>query len=162
MRVVVRPFAGGDENGLRNLILPIQNEEFGLPLTWEEQPDMADIESYYCTGKRGFWVAVSGDQIVGSISLVALANGNSALRKMFVAADYRGSEFGVAANLLNVLITHARDAGLSHIYLGTTTAFKAAHRFYEKHSFNRVAPDDLPPDFSRMKLDTRFYLLNLA
>ena len=161
MRVAVRPFAAGDADGICDLILPIQNEEFGLPITWEEQPDMADIESYYCAGKGGFWVAVSGDRIVGSIALAELSHGNCALRKMFVAADYRGSEFGIAASLLNILIARARDTDLSRVYLGTTTAFKAAHRFYEKHGFGRVDPESLPEGFSRMKADTRFYLLNL-
>ena len=162
MRLSYRPFQDADTDGIRNLILPIQNDEFGLPTSWEEQPDLHDIEGYYCQGRGNFWVAVAGDQVIGSISLVELADDNAALRKMFVAADYRGPEHGVAANLLSTLVERATASGLARIYLGTTSAFKAAHRFYEKHGFDLVDRDSLPSDFSFMKVDTRFYQRSLV
>ena len=46
--------------------------------------------------------------------------------------------------------------------LGTTEAFRAAHRFYEKSGFRRVESATLPDAFPRMKGDTRFYRLDLA
>jgi N-acetylglutamate synthase-like GNAT family acetyltransferase len=162
VRVAIRPWQESDTQGIRDLILPIQNDEFSLPTSWEEQPDLHDISGYYCKGRGDFWVAVARDKVVGSISLVELADDNAALRKMFVAADYRGGELGVAANLLDMLINHATAAGLARVYLGTTSAFKAAHRFYEKHGFDLVDRDTLPADFSFMKLDTRFYLRTLG
>jgi N-acetylglutamate synthase-like GNAT family acetyltransferase len=162
VRLTYRPFQDADTNGIRNLILPIQTQEFGLPTSWEEQPDLHDIAGYYCKDRGNFWVAVADEQVIGSISLVELADDNAALRKMFVAADYRGAEHGVAANLLSTLVAHATSSGLAHIYLGTTSAFKAAHRFYEKHGFDRIERDSLPADFSFMKVDTRFYRLTLA
>lgn len=162
MRLTYRVFQDADTDGIRNLILPIQNDEFGLPTSWEEQPDLHDIEGYYCQGRGNFWVAVAGDQVIGSISLVELADDNAALRKMFVAADYRGPEHGVAANLLSTLVERATASGLARIYLGTTSAFKAAHRFYEKHGFDLVDRDSLPSDFSFMKVDTRFYQRSLV
>jgi N-acetylglutamate synthase-like GNAT family acetyltransferase len=168
VQLTIRPFQAGEEDGnsdtnaIRNLILPIQNEEFSLPTSWEEQPDLHDIPGYYCQGRGNFWVAEADDGIVGSISLVELANDNSALRKMFVAADYRGGDAGVAAGLLATLVDHARETSLKQIFLGTTDAFKAAHRFYEKHGFDQVERELLPPDFSFMKVDTRFYRLVVA
>ena len=161
MRVEVRPFQDTDTNGIRDLILPIQNDEFSLPITWEEQPDLHDIAGYYRQGAGDFWVAAIDDRVIGSVSLVDLGQQNSALRKMFVAAEFRGSEHAVAANLLSTLITHAREKDLMRIYLGTTSAFRAAHRFYEKHGFDRIERDDLPDNFAFMKVDTRFYRLNL-
>jgi hypothetical protein len=38
--------------------------------------------------------------------LLDIGNNKSALRKMFVAKDYRGKEFGVAQNLLGLLYSH--------------------------------------------------------
>ena len=162
MRIEIRPFQDTDTNGIRDLILPIQNDEFSLPITWEEQPDLHDIAGYYRKDAGDFWVAASGDQIVGSVSLVDLGQQNSALRKMFVAADFRGGEYSVAANLLATLITHAQEKNLARIYLGTTYAFRAAHRFYEKHGFDLVAHEDLPENFAFMKVDARFYRLDLG
>ena len=161
----VRPFqaatAEADTKGIRDLILPIQNDEFSLPITWDEQPDLHDIPDFYCRGRGNFWLAEAEGKNIGSISLVELANDNSALRKMFVAADWRGKEHSVAASLLTTLTDHARQTGLKNIYLGTTSAFKAAHRFYEKHGFELVDKSLLPEDFAFMKVDTRFYRLGL-
>ena len=162
MRIEIRPFQDTDTNGIRDLILPIQNDEFSLPITWEEQPDLHDVAGYYRQGAGDFWVAASGERIVGSVSLEDLGQRNSALRKMFVAADFRGGEYSVAANLLATLITHAQEKNLARIYLGTTSAFRAAHRFYEKHGFDLVAREDLPENFAFMKVDTRFYRLDLG
>ena len=161
MRLTVRPFQESDTDGIRNLILPIQNDEFSLPITWEEQPDLQIIGDYYCQGRGHFWVAEADGNIVGSIALVELEDDKSALRKMFVAAEYRGADLGVAANLLTTLVEHATTSGLKRIYLGTTSAFKAAHRFYEKHGFDLVDRESLPADFSFMKVDTRFYQMSL-
>jgi hypothetical protein len=47
------------------------------------------------------------------------------------------------------------------VLLGTTEKFLAARRFYEKNGFQRVAAEELPDDFPRMKPDTRFYRLDL-
>jgi N-acetylglutamate synthase-like GNAT family acetyltransferase len=55
------------------------------------------------------------------------------------------------------LFTHAADADLNEIFLGTTEKFLAAHRFYEKHGFVQVDKADLPEAFLFMKVDTRFY-----
>ena len=92
---------------------------------------------------------------------LALYNGGAALRKMFVAADRRGSEHGVAQRLLETLLAHAKVQGLSTVWLGTTDKFRAAHRFYEKNGFSQVAPDSLPAAFPRMTVDTRFYRINI-
>jgi RimJ/RimL family protein N-acetyltransferase len=43
------------------------------------------------------------------------------------------------------------------VLLGTTERFHAAHRFYERNGFKRIAVIDLPATFPRMAVDTRFY-----
>jgi N-acetylglutamate synthase-like GNAT family acetyltransferase len=78
-----------------------------------------------------------------------------------VAGPWRGPAHGVAAGLLRRLLDHAEKQGFARIWLGTTDAFKAAHKFYEKHGFQQVEPDPLPPGFPRMAVDTRFYRLDV-
>lgn len=145
--------------GVADLIVSIQRAEFAIDITLEDQPDLQDIPGFYQNGTGNFWVALDGGRVVGTIALKDIGNAQAALRKMFVAQSHRGREFGVAKELLETLLGHARMVGLNEIFLGTTDAFKAAHRFYEKHGFEGLEGDDLPPSFPRMAVDTRFYRL---
>lgn len=154
----IAPYAEGDAVGVRALILGIQQGEFGFPITWADQPDLHDIAGWYRRGAGEFWVAKDGaGGVVGTIGLRDIGDGMGALRKMFVARDWRGPGHRVALSLVETLLAHARRAGLRSIVLGTTEAFRAAHRFYEKNGFRRVAGDTLPESFPRMSGDTRFY-----
>ncbi|OZI37161.1 GNAT family N-acetyltransferase [Bordetella genomosp. 10] len=170
VRFEIRRYRPADKQGVADTILPIQREEFGIPITAEDQPDLAAIEAFYQTGKGDFWVAVTGEdgsptgegKVIGTIALKDIGDHQAALRKMFVAAPYRGRNLGVAARLLETLLAAARQRGLRRIYLGTTAKFLAAHRFYEKHGFTEVTPDALPASFPRMAVDTKFYTIELG
>lgn len=157
----ISPYDARHLAGIRDLIVPIQRQEFEIPITYEEQPDLRDIDGFYRQGNGEFWVAEAMGEVVGSIALLDIGGGQGALRKMFVRADYRGSGHGTAQALLDGLLAHARRAGLSELYLGTTAKFHAAHRFYEKSGFQKIAVADLPDSFPRMAVDTRFYRLKL-
>ena len=163
MSYAILLYADGDAAGVRDLILGIQRGEFGFSITWEDQPDLHDIPGFYRAGAGEFWVAKDeAGRIVGMIGLRDIGGGLGALRKMFVAKEWRGAVPGVAHRLLETLIAHARETGFRAIVLGTTEAFRAAHRFYEKSGFRRVESATLPDAFPRMKGDTRFYRLDLA
>ncbi|MGA0600512.1 GNAT family N-acetyltransferase [Caulobacter sp. KR2-114] len=161
MSLVIDRFRPADALNVVNVIVPIQRDEYGIAITAEDQPDLAQIPDFYQTGAGGFWVARDGDQLVGTIGLKDIGGGNAALRKMFVLASHRGREHGVAARLLAALLDHARAQGLIGVWLGTTDKFLAAHRFYEKHGFREVAKAELPPGFLFMPVDTKFYALDL-
>ncbi|MDU8428478.1 GNAT family N-acetyltransferase [Pseudomonas syringae pv. actinidifoliorum] len=159
--IQVRRFVLNDEQGVSALILPIQREEFGIPITAEDQPDLKAIPEFYQTGNGDFWVAVQGDHVVGSIALKDIGSGQAALRKMFVAAPFRGKEFSIAARLLDRLIEESTRKGVTEVFLGTTDKFLAAHRFYEKHGFQEIAKEDLPASFPLIAVDSKFYVLSL-
>ena len=157
---LVRPFRPADTEGVAAVIVPIQQAEFGVPIRYEDQPDLQAIPDFYQTGAGGFWVAEAADgNIVGTIGLRDIGEGMAALRKMFVAAGHRGD--GTARRLLDVLIAHAKAAGLRTVLLGTTSRFLAAHRFYEKNGFVEIAEGELPASFPRMAVDTKFYRFQL-
>ncbi|ACE90029.1 GCN5-related N-acetyltransferase protein [Rhizobium phaseoli] len=155
--IEIRPFAEGDADDVLSVILPIQREEFGIDITADAQPDLRVIPDFYQSGKGQFWVAVKDDVIIGTVGLKDIGNNQAALRKMFVAAEVRGREHGVAALLLDRLFAHARDVGLTDIFLGTTDKFVAAHRFYEKNGFTEIAKSALPRTFPLMAVDSKFY-----
>lgn len=152
-------FDAADKQGVIDVILPIQREEFGISITAEDQPDLQAISDFYQVGNGDFWVAKHESQVIGTIGLKDIGAQQTALRKMFVAAPFRGREFGVAAQLLNTLLENAWQRGVQEIYLGTTDKFLAAHRFYEKHGFVEVAKEGLPESFPVMKVDSKFYVL---
>ena len=145
------------ESRVTELILTIQRTEFGFDIRAEDQPDLLDVANFYQTGSGGFWVALSDHEVIGTIALRDISNNQGALRKMFVKATHRGKEHAVAAHLLERLVSSATSAKVKDLYLGTTEKFVAAHRFYEKNGFVRLAAEALPEAFPRMSLDTRFY-----
>lgn len=160
--VVISRFSEGDVQGVVDVILPIQREEFGIPITAADQPDLRDIPGFYQVGSGDFWVAKVAGTVVGTIGLKDIGEGQAALRKMFVAEAWRGRELGVAAALLKGLLAEATARGIGEVYLGTTAKFLAAHRFYEKNGFVEVGADTLPDRFPRMAVDTKFYRITLT
>lgn len=153
----IRPARADEADPILALILPIQREEFGIDISAADQPDLFNLDPFYRQGAGQFWVAEIDGTILGTIALKDLGGGVGALRKMFVAAGWRGRDYGIATSLLDTLLAHASAHDLTTIVLGTTDRFLAAHRFYEKHGFEAIAAHDLPEAFPRMAVDTRFY-----
>jgi len=161
-KILVAAFSDADQQGVLNVIVPIQQREFGIPITEADQPDLTNIPGFYQSGTGGFWVARSNGEVVGTVGLKDIGQGQAALRKMFVAAPFRGRELGVAGKLLDTLLAHARARGIAEIFLGTTEKFLAAHRFYERKSFRELQKAALPKAFPLMAVDSKFYVLKVS
>jgi N-acetylglutamate synthase-like GNAT family acetyltransferase len=155
--IQIVPFSPQREEAVGALIVGIQRDEFQIPITLEDQPDLHDIPAFYQQGAGNFWVAISEGEVVGTVALLDLGNHQGALRKMFVHARYRGPGPGVSAQLLETLFEWSRARGVNEVYLGTTEKFRAAHRFYERNGFQQIPAKELPPSFPKMAVDTRFY-----
>ena len=78
--IEISEYTPDDRRAVIDLILDIQNNEFGIAITEEQQPDLQDIPSFYQHGNGNFWVAMHQGIVVGSISLLDIGNGESALR----------------------------------------------------------------------------------
>ena len=170
--IKIVPYAAEHAAGAVSVILPIQQSEFGVPITLDAQPDLLDIPGFYQRNCGNFWVAVAGSEdadagvtrteVVGTIGLLDIGNRQAALRKMFVAAAYRGAEQSVAKQLLDELLVWSAKQGITEILLGTTDKFLAAHRFYQKNGFSEVQKSSLPQTFPVMAVDSKFYRLVLS
>lgn len=160
--ITIDRFEQGDLRGVLDLILPIQQNEFGVAVTLDDQPDLLAIPDFYQTGKGDFWVARRHGTVIGTIGLKDIGFSQAALRKMFVSTPFRGREFRVAAQLLNRLLKEAAHRAITDVFLGTTASFLAAHRFYEKSGFVEVAKDALPSTFPLMAVDSKFYVIRPA
>lgn len=159
--IEIVPYSPHHQDGVVSVILPIQSDEFGIPVTLADQPDLLDIPGFYQRGVGNFWVAQSAGEVVGTISLLDIGNSRTALRKMFVKAPFRGPVHGVASRLLAALLQWCGQKGVKEIYLGTTESFLAAHRFYEKNGFIEIPKSALHATFPIMAVDTKFYVREL-
>ncbi len=52
--ITIVPFSKLYQSGVEDVILPIQQTEFGIPITLADQPDLIDIPSFYQKGKGNF------------------------------------------------------------------------------------------------------------
>ena len=153
----IKPFSAVQRRAVANLVLDIQRREFGIPVTLEAQPDLVDVAGFFRKGAGEFWVAVSGRTVVGTIGLLDIGEGRGVLRKMFVHGAWRGVEKGVAQALLDTLLRHAAQKGITEILLGTIDKFVAAQRFYRRNGFVEIPEAELPSSFPRMQVDTNFF-----
>ncbi|MFB9080772.1 GNAT family N-acetyltransferase [Flavobacterium procerum] len=161
MKVQLKPIQNEYQEQIVDLILNIQQKEFNVPITLEDQPDLLKIRNFYYEPGGCFLGAFIDEKLAGTIALVRFSKDAGAIRKMFVKKEYRGKEFGIAQQLLEELINFSRENGISDLYLGTVPILKAALRFYEKNNFKTIEQEELPKDFPLMKPDTVFCHLNL-
>jgi N-acetylglutamate synthase-like GNAT family acetyltransferase len=106
-----------------------------------------------------YWVALHGDQVIGTAGLSTLADNNVELKRMFLGKIFRGQ--GIAKALLDTVVNSAIDSKASRIFLGTMTQFKAAQTFYEKSGFTKIPQTSLPKDFIINPVDKVFYKKDL-
>jgi putative acetyltransferase len=146
------------QKGITDLITYIQQIEFRVPVKLEDQPDLLDIANFYQQRNGNFWCAINEkDEVVGTIALIDVGESFGTIRKMFVKAEHRGKDKGIAALLFQNLEKEAIQNQMTALYLGTFHKLKASHRFYEKNGFEPITADFLPKPFPRMQVDDTFY-----
>ena len=64
--VQIQPFENQDTDQIVELILTIQQKEFFVPITINEQQDLLNIPTFYQQGNGNFWVAKQDGNIVGT------------------------------------------------------------------------------------------------
>lgn len=147
------------DNEIIPLILNIQNNEAGIGLSLQEQPDLLDIEQYYLQNGGEFWIALSGDNVIGTIGLMIKEQQCAVLKKFFVKKEFRSQKVGLA--LYNELLEYAKSTGVHYIILDTPAVAHASHKFYEKAGFCKISTEELPVPYSYPDRDSILYMLNL-
>ncbi len=154
------PIYNNYTNEVIDLITTIQQQEFNIPITVHDQPDLLDIEANYHTGGGNFLGAFAGEELVGTIALINIGYNAGTVRKMFIKDGHRGT--GLAQQFLDTLLEYSRQKQITHLYLGTSAVLKAAHKFYERNGFVLTPVEQFPSYFPRMAVDTMFYALRLS
>jgi GNAT superfamily N-acetyltransferase len=155
----VERYTGGRDGAIAAMVLAIQNGEYGLDLTIDEQPDLADIPRAYSDG--GFWIAIGADDaVIGSIGLLRYGARQGVLKKFFVAAPYRGSS-GPASALYGKLIGFSREHGITEIFLDTPAAAARSHGFYRRAGFKVIDRGGLPEGYRFRDRDSLIFRLKM-
>jgi len=85
------------------------------------------------------FMAVAGDSAAGTVALIPGAAGILELTKMAVSPAFQGH--GIADDLMEVAIHHARQTGIQTIFLETHHKLTPALNLYRKHGFVDVPTD---------------------
>lgn len=126
-----------------SLLLSVLEDELGY--VGYERPDIHDIPDVYQKDDLGnFWLAIDGDQVVGTIALQNYGKNRAMIKRMSVKKEYRRK--GIGQRLLTELITFAKKSNLETVYLTTMNEFEAARNLYEKNGFQVI--DELPEDMA--------------
>ncbi len=144
-----------------DLILDIQNNEFKVGFSLEQQPDIINIDNFYINSGGDFLLAILEDQVIGTIGALKISEADYAIRKMFVAKDFRGKDYKVAQQLLDRLISSLQSKNAHKAYLGTIDKYQAAIRFYSKNGFTQLSKEELPSYFPLAPVDNVFFYKKL-
>ncbi len=155
--LLIQVYTGDFQQQVSELILQIQRNEFGVPITLEDQPDLSSIPSFYQKRNGNFWIALSDGKVVGTIALIDIGHNEVALRKMFVHENFRGGEFKTGQKLFDTAARWMEAHHVQTVTLGTLEKFKAAQKFYRRNGFVEIEKENLPSYFPRMPLDNTFF-----
>ena len=98
--------------------------------------EVDDMFSAYAPDKSAFYVVELDGRILGCGGFAPLTGADKEtceLRKMYFKSELRG--LGVGAELLNLCLEEAADAGFRLCYLETMDNMEQARRLYGKHGF---------------------------
>jgi N-acetylglutamate synthase-like GNAT family acetyltransferase len=145
-----------------DLILYVQNIEYGVGIGIEDQPDILDINKNYIDDGGGFWIALNKHgKVVGSIGLQKKGDKIAVLKKFFVYREYRGKEHSVGISLYNFLLSFAKENGISKIILDTPSVATRSHSFYKKVGFIEITKKDLPIQYDYPDRNSLLFLLEI-
>ena len=115
-----------------------QHWSFSLFFEAKVATELAEFLGRYDPQRDGFWIAVLGGRIEGSITIDGLhAEDEGAHLRWFIMSDaLRGK--GIGNQLMGTAIGFCRDKRYRQVYLWTFEGLNAARHLYEKTGFTLV------------------------
>jgi putative acetyltransferase len=140
----IRPFAPGDAPRVRELFVTINRElapahlrdTFEAYIARALTEEIDRIDEYYRERFGGFWVALCGDRIVGTVGLEQAQEGAMELRRMYVDSAQRRR--GIARRMLRFAEDECRRRGVTRLELSTAELQSAALGFYRSSGYRQV------------------------
>jgi GNAT superfamily N-acetyltransferase len=137
----IRKCEPSDQKAVKKLILKILSDEF--PKEAQTLEDLESIPDSYGKLGEAFFVAVSGDAVVGTAGVKREDERTAMLRRLFVDSRHRRKKIGT--QLVERAIAFCRDVGYDEIIFKTNSAMKDAIKLCEKQKFAPKAKLDLGP-----------------
>ncbi|MBV8359134.1 MAG: GNAT family N-acetyltransferase [Deltaproteobacteria bacterium] len=142
--VTIRPFAVRDAAQVRALFItlnrllspPDLRDAFEAYIERALTEEIDRIPAYYGDRDGGFWVAVRGDEVVGTFGLERAADDAMELRRMYVDPSTRRQ--GIARRMLQFAENECRHRNVSRLELSTAEIQQAALALYRNSGYRLV------------------------
>lgn len=135
----IRRFHPADLHQVRRLVLEGLGEHFGF-IDETINPDLDDIQGTYVDSGGAFFVAVEGEEIVGTGCLLPVSDTEGRIVRMSTAARYRRK--GIASAVFDAIMREAARRGLQRIVIATEPHWKDAVGFYRSKGFVPCGGDE--------------------
>ena len=142
--VTIRPFAEHDAAQVRALFInvnrllspPNLRDAFEAYIERALVEEIDCIPAYYGERDGGFWVAVKGDEVVGTLGLERASDDAAELRRMYVDPSSRRQ--GIARRMLQFAEDECRRRNVSRLELSTAEIQQAALALYKNAGYRLV------------------------
>jgi len=134
--ITIRPYKAGEASYVSYLQMKFYERAYGFKGIFEHYllASMAEFTAFPDGGR--LWVALDGDNIIGSIAIVNAGDTATQLRWFIVGERYQGK--GVGGKLMDTAMCFCKEQGYHHIILWTIEMLDAARRLYERYGFKLV------------------------
>lgn len=100
-------------------------------------------------------IAISKDEVVGTVALIKRGEGVFELSKMAVTEKYQG--LGIGKDLMHACIKYAKEHGCKRLFLDSSTTLEPAITLYSNMGFKEIpVPKDTP--YERCNIRMELYL----
>jgi GNAT superfamily N-acetyltransferase len=132
-------------------------EHWGFGLVFESQvaTGLCEFLGRLDANRDGFWLALSGGAIVGSVALDG--GGGEGARLRWFVVEPGSQRRGIGRRLFAEALAFARAAGHRQVYLHTFAGLDAARHLYEAFGF-RLAEEKVGSQWGRPVPEQRFEL----
>jgi GNAT superfamily N-acetyltransferase len=142
--VTIRPFAEHDTAQVRELFITVNRllsppdlrDAFEAYIERALTEEIDRISAYYSERDGGFWVAVTGDKVVGTFGLERASDDAMELRRMYVDPSVRRR--GIARRMLQFAEDECRSRNVSRLELSTAEIQQAALALYRNAGYRLV------------------------
>jgi GNAT superfamily N-acetyltransferase len=142
--VTIRPFAEQDAAHVRELFIttnrllspPDLRDAFEVYIEHALVEEIDRISAYYRERDGCFWVAVTGDKVVGTFGLERASDDAMELRRMYV--DPSARRRGIARQMLQFAEDECRRRNVMRLELSTAEIQQAAIALYKSAGYRLV------------------------
>src|SRR5215813_6115574 len=143
-KVTMRPFVEQDAAQVQELFITVNRllsppdlrDAFEAYIERALAEEMDRIPAYYGERDGGFWVAVSGDKVVGTFGLERASDDAMELRRMYVHPSARRQ--GIARQMLQWAEDECRRRNVARLELSTAEIQQAAFALYRNAGYRLV------------------------